>query len=166
MEHFCKEHQVPFFKTANMKGYAHPILVDGEQTGKWCNEPKEQAGESRPQKQWTPSGGYKGKSPEELELSRRSFALSYAKDLAVAGQIEVKGIMPTAIVFRDWLEANEEKDTTVYATKTQLEQLTALHKQYPGEIEKLKVKHGFQEKKLTKEQAGKLIAELIVAKEA
>lgn len=50
-------------------------------------------------------GGYRGKSPEELELSRRSYALSYAKDLAVAGKIEVNDIPGKATEFSDWLKS-------------------------------------------------------------
>lgn len=38
--HYCKEHNIKFFKTAKMKAYAHPIAG---QEGKWCNEPTEQA---------------------------------------------------------------------------------------------------------------------------
>ncbi len=36
-EHWCKEHQVKFFKTARMRSYAH--LIAG--TKDWCNEPTE-----------------------------------------------------------------------------------------------------------------------------
>lgn len=51
------------------------------------------------------SGGGRqyGKSPEELELSRRSYALSYAKDLAVAGKIEVNDVLTMAEVYCRWL---------------------------------------------------------------
>jgi len=104
MEHYCEIHKTKFFKTPNMKGFAHPILdADSNSTGKWCNEPKSEAQASQPQKQWTPSG-YKGKSPEELDLSRRSYALSYAKDLAVAGIIAVKDIPRQATEFSNWLK--------------------------------------------------------------
>ena len=48
---------------------------------------------------WQP----RGKSPEELELSRRSFALSYSKDLAVAKVIEVKDILANAENYYRWL---------------------------------------------------------------
>ena len=48
-------------------------------------------------------GGWRGKSPEELELSRRSYALSYAKDLAVADRIKVNEIIGQAQKFNDWL---------------------------------------------------------------
>ena len=33
-QHWCAEHNMAFFKTANMRGYAHKV----EATGKWCNE--------------------------------------------------------------------------------------------------------------------------------
>ena len=33
-EHWCAEHKIAFFKTSNMKSYAHPIGA----TGKWCHE--------------------------------------------------------------------------------------------------------------------------------
>ena len=51
----------------------------------------------------TPGGRQYGKSPEELQLSRRSFALSYAKDLAVAKLIEVKDILTTAENYYRWM---------------------------------------------------------------
>jgi len=36
--HFCNQHATKFFKTAKMRGYAHPIEdKDGKTTG-WCNE--------------------------------------------------------------------------------------------------------------------------------
>ena len=36
-EHYCAEHNVNFFKSGKMRGYAHPI----EGTKEWCNEPEE-----------------------------------------------------------------------------------------------------------------------------
>ena len=39
-EHWCPIHNTEFFKKGNMKGYAHPVTVDGKETGKWCNEVK------------------------------------------------------------------------------------------------------------------------------
>lgn len=51
----------------------------------------------------TAGGRQYGKSPEELQLSRRSFALSYAKDLAVAKLIEVKDILTTAENYYRWM---------------------------------------------------------------
>ena len=98
-------------------------------------------------------------------------ATSHKVNPAATAVKEVPDLEPQPLaekIDKDIVEAirGDENKPVVYANKTQLEQLTALHKQYPGEIEKLKVKHGFQEKKLTKEEAGKLIAELIVVKEA
>ena len=49
---------------------------------------------------------YWGKSPEELELSRRSFALSYAKDLALADKIKVTQVIIWATDFDNWLQGN------------------------------------------------------------
>ncbi len=40
-EHFCKIHNVAFFKSKNMKSYAHPYEENGEK--KWCNEPADTA---------------------------------------------------------------------------------------------------------------------------
>ncbi len=48
-EHWCKEHQTVWFKKGKMKGYAHPVLDEnGEETGKWCNEPEGKALEPQP----------------------------------------------------------------------------------------------------------------------
>lgn len=35
-EHFCKIHEVKFFKTAKMRGFAHPI--EGTEPTRWCAE--------------------------------------------------------------------------------------------------------------------------------
>lgn len=53
--------------------------------------------------------GYRGKSPEELELSARSYALSYAKDLAVADKIPVVEIINQAEIFYNWVKKSEPK---------------------------------------------------------
>jgi len=79
------------------------------------------------QKQGGQSGGWRGKSPEELELSRRSYALSYAKDLAMADKIKVSEIQRLAQEFNDWListpspaksTATAVKETAVPAKET------------------------------------------------
>ncbi len=36
MDHYCEIHGVKFFKTAKMKGFAHPI--EGTEPTQWCNE--------------------------------------------------------------------------------------------------------------------------------
>ena len=45
---WCKEHEKVWFKTKNMRGFAHPVEENGEpvineETGKplWCNRPKD-----------------------------------------------------------------------------------------------------------------------------
>ena len=53
-------------------------------------------------------GGYRGKSPEELEQSGRSQCLSYSKDLAVAGKIEVEAIPDKATEFYNWLKETKK----------------------------------------------------------
>jgi hypothetical protein len=50
--------------------------------------------------------GYYGKSPEELDLSARAYALSYAKDLAVGDKIKVVDIIIRADIFYDWLKVS------------------------------------------------------------
>lgn len=167
MAHYCLEHKTPYFKKGAMKRFAHPIKdEDGNDTGKWCNEPEGQA--EKQEKPFT-------YSPEKSASIETQVAVKATVDCWVAGKF--KDTDEEVVRLRKWILAHlgevkpaapAVKDTTkpvVYADKTQLEQLTALHKQYPGEIEKLKVKYGFQ-KKLTKANAGKLIAELIVVKEA
>lgn len=96
-EHWCKEHKQVFFKKGNMKGFAHPILdEEGEPTGDWCNEPKDEAS--------------KGKtSKSELNGKNRAFALSYAKDIAVArimmgGTITPAQVLTNAVIFESYLE--------------------------------------------------------------
>ena len=47
--HYCKIHKTPFFKTAKMTGYAHPIK-DGEgKTIGWCNEDAKEVAKLPPQ---------------------------------------------------------------------------------------------------------------------
>lgn len=51
-------------------------------------------------------GGYRGKSPEELEQTAKSMALSYAKDLAVAKLISLEEITEWADTFYGWVKKN------------------------------------------------------------
>lgn len=55
------------------------------------------------------SGGFRrgGSSPEELELKRKAYALSYAKDLAVADKIKVNEITKMASEFADFMQNSE-----------------------------------------------------------
>lgn len=52
-------------------------------------------------------GGWRGKSPEELDLSRKSYALSYAKDLCVADKIKLNDIIKQAELFDKWMSGGE-----------------------------------------------------------
>ncbi|MFW9991941.1 MAG: hypothetical protein ACFFD4_07755 [Candidatus Odinarchaeota archaeon] len=67
------------------------IYVDGQPVGG-----KKQGG-----------GGWRSKSPEELELARGSYALSYAKDLAMVDKIKVSDIITKAEEFHDWLKSDK-----------------------------------------------------------
>jgi len=101
-EHWCKEHKQPFFKKGKMKGFAHPILDDeGEPTGAWCNEPKVEGEDDKPETKAT--GRSYGKSDKELaqikqlaEAQNRSIqaqtALNRAVDLAIADKITLHEI--------------------------------------------------------------------------
>ena len=86
-------------------------------------------------------GFNRGKSPEELELSCRSYALSYAKDLAVASKIEVGALLAQATEFYNWMQVKPiaVKDTS------------------KSEVLELPVRAST---KLTKDQAKRLIEEM------
>ena len=60
---------------------------------------------------------YRGKSPEELELSAKSYALAYAKDLAVSGTIKLDEIIKQSNVFYNWLKGNGDKPTETKQSK-------------------------------------------------
>jgi len=60
---------------------------------------------------------YRGKSPEELELSARAYALSYSKDLAVAERIDLDQIVLYAEDFYNWLKG-DKSDTSSPEEKT------------------------------------------------
>jgi hypothetical protein len=45
-DHYCPIHNTKFFKSANMKGYAHPYYENGAK--KWCNEGKQETESSAP----------------------------------------------------------------------------------------------------------------------
>jgi len=56
------------------------------------------------------SAGWSGSKPRS---GNESFALSYAKDLVVAGKVDVKSILPTADKLYDWLESKKPKTAPV-----------------------------------------------------
>ena len=102
MEHFCNEHQVAFFKKGKMKGYAHPH-GDG-----WCNEPEEQAAHPATYEAVEPPLVTEAKKMGAVAIpsdpKNRSFALAYAKDLAMTGKIEVDKIKAWAIKFAKYMD--------------------------------------------------------------
>ena len=174
-EHWCKEHQTVFFKKGGMKGYAHPIVDEnGESTGKWCNEPKEQT-QTVGLKADISQRFNRGKSEEELELSRRSFALSYAKDLLVAHELDKENILIIAQEFYEWLKGaipkslegspssaieqklsspsnGEEKEIfeTKPATQPQMKKIMELNQKHPGKAKELIKEWGWDVKDVTK----------------
>jgi len=115
-------------------------------------------------------GGNRGKSPEELELSCRSYALSYAKDLAVASKIEVGALLAQATEFYNWMQVKPiaVKDTSKSGvlelpepiTAEQKERLKELQGKWPGRSLQLIKEWGWGVKsitKLTNDQAKHLI---------
>ena len=122
-------------------------------------------------------GGNRGKSPEELELSCRSYALSYAKDLAVASKIEIGNILAQATEFYNWMQIKSTvvtptvtvvKDTSKSGvlelpkpiTAEQKERLKELQEKWPGQTLQLIKEWGWEVKsitKLTNDQAKHLI---------
>ncbi len=82
------------------------IEADGILKGKYHNigafhviARNTKAPETSPQPQQTASEPKPGG-----DLRNRSFALSYAKDLAVAGKIDISQILPQAATFDQWLQ--------------------------------------------------------------
>jgi len=97
--HWCSEHETVFFKKGKMKGYAHPI----GKTGVWHNEPEE-GGDEIPE-------SVIAEEKADNSNKNKSYALSYAKDVIVAGiasgQLEFTKVKTATTVladsFLDWL---------------------------------------------------------------
>ena len=119
-DHICEEHQTKFFKTANMRGYSHPVKdgdgndVLNQQTGKqlWCNE-----GDAETYHNPYPDRPQPGKEPLVAEAVRmgakvtgvdnfknRSMSVAYSKDLVCAGKIEIKQLTDYADKFLKYIE--------------------------------------------------------------
>jgi len=91
-EHWCKEHQMAWFKKGKMRGYAHPILdEDGEKTDNWCNEPKSEV-ESKP-----PESPRSGSTNDSIESQ---VAFKGMIELIVADKIAANS--PTGIATIVW----------------------------------------------------------------
>ncbi len=101
--HYCSEHDTEFFKKGRMRGYAHPI---GE-TGEWCNEPEESEASALVEEAKSIEAKEIETTQKVTDPKNRSYALSYAKDLAVAGKIEVKDIGAYAKKYTKYLDTGE-----------------------------------------------------------
>ena len=53
-EHWCQIHKTKFFKTANMKSYAHPVKDEKGVLISWCNEDAQEVAKLEPQQPITP----------------------------------------------------------------------------------------------------------------
>lgn len=114
--HYCKIHKTPFFKTANMRGYAHPIK-DGEgKTIEWCNEDAQEVAKLEPQEPISPPPQEGEPTPEQLkpfDPTRKSIERQKALDIAerwcsvkVQGGVElnVYDVLIAAKVFESYLD--------------------------------------------------------------
>ena len=115
VEHWCTEHKTAWFKRGNMKGFAHPIKDDkGKDTGTWCNKPAVEE---------FPPGEDSGKVKEQagketiLDSPNRGYALSYAKDLVVAGKVEIKALLGCADKMCAWLDGKPQNPLVEEAKK-------------------------------------------------
>ena len=171
-EHWCKEHGVAFFKKGNMKGYAHPIVNEnGESTGKWCNEPKEQA--EKPQKQWIPSG----KSPEErISIERQKSADIAFQHIGNNETIEItlaraelifqwihNGMNTVADVVKETSTETPKPKPATPATAEQKKQLAEFEKKRPGRIAEIMKEQGLT-RELTKTQAN-IVQTILITEE-
>jgi hypothetical protein len=76
-------------------------------------------------------GGYRGKSPEELEQQGRVMVLSYAKDLAVADKISIEEITTWADKFYTWLKGDKSTSPAKHQSTDWLdEQLESPESEY------------------------------------
>ena len=126
-----------------------------------------------------------GKSPEELDLSARSYALAYAKDLLVAHELDKENILIIAQEFYEWLKGaipkslegspssaieqklsspsnGEEKEIfeTKPATQPQMKKLVEFNQKHPGKAKELIKEWGWEATdvtKLNRDQARHLI---------
>ena len=127
---YCKEHGTLWFKKGQMKSYAHPIK-EGKITIGWCNKPTDEAPslvkevikEGAKIVETAPKALVEQEIEEERatrELAKRqgdaknrAFALSYAKDLAVAAQSTIgkelssDNIIALAKKFAKYLDTGE-----------------------------------------------------------
>jgi len=131
-----------------------------EKVGKYWNVIDIAEGSSKPKVEAQKTGYHR----EDPESKQRSYALSYAKDLCVAGKIELDKIIPCAESFNKWLIGSPESKDTIPSPKTpSLAALTSetLPKITPESVYK-EIQQGLQSKKFTQAK----VTELLKAKGA
>lgn len=104
MEHYCQEHQCKFYR--NEKNgkvwYSHKIKDGG-----YCNEPQINEEVAKAYKEAIhPQEAPQSKSEpvkQESDTRLRSMAISYAKDLVVAGKISLTQMNATADMFLEYI---------------------------------------------------------------
>ena len=119
-DRWCSEHETVFFKKGNMRGFAHPILDEnGEPTGKWCNEPKQEEVKPPPPKSEPPMS--KENWAEKDKITRTSIERQKSLELATHWAIALlnsssftkkeslssKSIRQTAQSFAEWIETGK-----------------------------------------------------------
>lgn len=120
-EYFCQEHNTAFFKKGGMKGYAHPLLENGQTAG-WCNmketevpplvaEAKKLGAEvvgvaKKPETASTEMSkeDWAEKQAIERRSIERAVALKGAIKLASHDKIELKDIKAYAKKFAEYLD--------------------------------------------------------------
>lgn len=128
-EHWCKEHKTVFFKKGKMKNYAHPIVdEEGEPTGEWCNESKEEDGDHfLAHNVPLETGMTKGDWAEKDKITRKSIerqtSLNAAIELAkIKGADDAKRVLATAIFFEYYLETGKSPVHEVQKAESKLVQ--------------------------------------------
>lgn len=146
-EHFCKEHQTVWFKKGGMKGYAHPLLDEnGEPTGGWCNEPKEEKAPKPQTKDDMSKEDWADKDRITRASIEQQVAVKAIIDLIVAGKLDIHGTQGLTTMnwamskLSNWSSMGEpnpsEPSEASLATSTQIKNLTVARKgkEYPDEL--------------------------------
>ncbi len=112
LKYFCQEHKAHFFKKGAMKGLAHPIA--GTDPTEWCNMPEGQEGVEEEPKEAPKEPLVRAAKQADTDWAKkdternRSMCISYAKDLAVAGKVEVSAIVEFADIYLHYIEKGEQ----------------------------------------------------------
>ncbi len=101
-EHYCNQHLTEWFKRGAMRGYAHPIVdANGENTGKWCNAPEQEAETtpstvSKPPPRQTP--------PPKMEISGQATGMLTKEigDMIRADKLEIVFGADNAALLAEW----------------------------------------------------------------